>query len=121
MFKSIGHFFATFFGGVLKVADVAAKAAPVIEGVTALIPVYGPLALTIEKAGEAALGELSAVINSGNAAAKQHLKDAGLDANVIATVEAILAKYPNVSALAAVAKVNPTSVGEVVAGVASAV
>ena len=121
MFKSIGHFFATFFGGVLKVADVAAKAAPVIEGVTALIPVYGPLALTIEKAGEAALGELSAVINSGSAAAKQHLTDAGLDAKVIATIEDILKQHPNVAALAAVAKINPTVAGEVVATVASAV
>ena len=44
MFKSVGHFFATFFSGVLKVADDAAKAAPVIEAVTTEIPVYGPLA-----------------------------------------------------------------------------
>ena len=104
MFKSVGHFFATFFSGVLKVADDAAKAAPVIEAVTTEIPVYGPLALTAEKTAFAVLGEVASLITKGTEAQKQSFKDAGLDAQVIAGVEAILEKNPNVTALAAAAK-----------------
>jgi len=55
----------------------------------------------MEKAGYAVLGELSAVLTAGGAAAEAKLADAGLDTNVIATVKAIVAGS---SQLASVAK-----------------
>ena len=68
------------------------------------VPVYGPLALTAEKTAFAVLGEVASLITKGTEAQKQSFKDAGLDAQVIAGVEAILEKNPNVTALAAAAK-----------------
>jgi hypothetical protein len=121
VFKSGAHFLATFFQKVLKVADDAQKLKAPIEAITASIPVYGPLALTIEDAGFAALGELGHVIISGDAAAKQHLTDAGLDAQVIATVQAIVAKYPSISSVVKIATINSATAGKTIADVASAV
>jgi hypothetical protein len=95
-FKSAGHFLATVLQKVLgteKTVETVTAATSAIE------PVYGPLALTIEKAGYAVLGELSAVLNSGSAAASAKLADAGLDINVIQTVEALLAGIPQFAAL----------------------
>jgi len=71
-----------------------------VETVTAKVPVYGAIALPIEKLGYAVLGELSAVLNAGGAAAKAKLADAGLDESVITAVEELLASVPQVAALA---------------------
>lgn len=89
MWKSLGHFFASIAQKILSVNATVQKDAPVIEGVTGAIPVYGPLGLTIEKAGFAILGELAAFVNAGGAAAKAKLLDLGLDSNVIETAEAV--------------------------------
>jgi hypothetical protein len=98
MFKSIGHFFATVYTAAVKAAPVVAAdlkkiegTATVVETVSAAIPVYGPLAVTVEKAAYAALGELSGVLTAGGAAASVKLTDAGLDINVIKTIEALIA------------------------------
>lgn len=111
-FRSAGHFLATVFHKVLgaaqaTVSTVAKDApvvvaaiqqveatAPVVEAVTATIPVYGPLGLTLEKAGYAVLGEIGAAIAAGGAAAKANLANAGLDQAVIATVEELLKAVP---------------------------
>jgi hypothetical protein len=100
MFKSIGHFFATFIQKVVVVLPKVEATEKTVETVTAAIPGYGPLALTAEKLAYAALGELSAVLTAGESAASAKLADAGLDINVIKSVQALIAEYPQVVALA---------------------
>lgn len=111
MWKSLGHFFASFFQKVLAVA-------PVVEGVTAALPIYGPLGLTIEKAAFAVLGEVQAAISAGGAAAEAHLANAGLDANVIATVKAVGVSAVN---LADVTKALPAQAAAATATLVSTV
>jgi hypothetical protein len=98
-FNSIGHALASIYtevvAGVKKVEGVEKT----VETVTAAIPVYGPLGLTVEKAAFAALGELGAVLAAGGDAVKAKLADAGLDQNVVATVEALLAGGVQVATL----------------------
>jgi len=89
-FKSIGHFFATVAQKVLAVGVKIESSEQTVETVTAQVPVYGPLAVPVEKAAYAVLGEVMAVLAAGDAAAKQKLADAGLDINVIDTAEAVL-------------------------------
>jgi hypothetical protein len=98
-FKSVGHFFATAFQKVVAVLPKIQAAEKTVETVTAQVPVYGPLAVPIEKAGFAVLGEIAAALTAGGDAAKAKLSDAGLDINVIATVEAILKDIPQLVAL----------------------
>ena len=78
-------------------AKFASKAFPARQ---TTIPVYGPLAVTVEKAGYAVLGELASVLTAGGAAAEAKLADAGLDVNVVATVKAMLASIPQFVTLA---------------------
>jgi hypothetical protein len=106
MWKSLGHFFASVFQKVLAVNTAVQKDAPVIEGATAAIPVYGPLAVTVEQAAFAVLGEIAAAINAGGAAAEAHLTSAGLDQNVIDTVKAVAASTVS---LADVVKAAPAT------------
>jgi len=105
-FKSVGHFFATVFtklkadepkveAGIQKVENTAST----VETVTAAVPVYGPMALTVEKAAYAVLGEIAAVMHAGDSAASAKLQDSGLDINVIQTVEALLADVKQYAAL----------------------
>lgn len=99
-FKSVGHFFATVYQKVVAVLPKLESTEATVETVSAKVPVYGPLAITLEQAGYAVLGELSAVLNAGGAAAKAKLADAGLDINVITTVEDLVKSVPQVAALA---------------------
>jgi|GEM_PF-3912161 len=106
-FKSVGHFFAKAYVAIIadlpKVEVGLEKlegTAATVETVTACIPVYGPLALTAEKAAYAVLGEISAVLTAGGAAAAAKLADAGLDVKVIDTVQAVVASVPQVVAVA---------------------
>lgn len=99
-FKSVGHFFATAYEKVVAVIPKIESTETTVEKVTADVPVFGPLALTVEQAGYAVLGELSAVLNAGGAAAKAKLADAGLDENVISTVESLLGSIPQLAVLA---------------------
>ena len=97
-FKSVGHFFATIYSkGVAALPKIEATA-NTVETVTSLLPTYGPLAATVEQAAYACLGEFSAVLTAGGAAAEAKLADAGLDANVVATVKALVAGVPAVVA-----------------------
>lgn len=100
MFKSIGHFFATVFQKALPIIQGAQKTEGTVEAVTALVPKYGPLALPVEKLAYAALGELAAVITAAQAAGAQKLQDAGLDAAVVQSVQALVASVPQFAALA---------------------
>lgn len=89
-FKSAGHFFATVFQKALSIIPAIEKTAATVETVTSAVPTYGPLAVPVEKAAYAVLGEIAAVLNAGGAAASTKLADAGMDINVINTVEDLL-------------------------------
>lgn len=102
MFKSVGHFFATVFQKVVAVLPKIEATEGTVETVTAQVPVYGALALPIEKLGYAALGELANVLNAGGDAARAKLNDAGLDIKVITSVEDLLKTVPQFAALAKV-------------------
>jgi hypothetical protein len=106
MFKSVGHFFATLYQKVIAVIPKVEATEATVEKVTAAVPVYGPLGLTIENAAYAVLGELSAVLNAGGAAVAAKLNDAGLDIKVIQTVQALVASVPQAAALATVARAS---------------
>jgi len=99
-FKSVGHFFATVFQKVVADVPKVEASASTVEAVTAAIPTYGPLAVPVEKAGYAILGEIASVLTAGGTAAEAKLADAGLDVNVIATVKALLASIPQFVTLA---------------------
>lgn len=99
-FKSVGHFFASVYQKVVAVIPAIQKTEATVENVTAKVPVYGAIALPIEKLGYALLGEVSAVLNAGGTAAKAKLADAGMDSAVIAAVEELLASVPQVAAIA---------------------
>jgi hypothetical protein len=100
--KSIGHFFATVYQKAIAVLPKVQATEGTVEKVTAKVPVYGAIALPIEKLGYAVLGELSAVLNAGGSAAKAKLLDAGLDSNVVSAVEELLASVPQIAAVAKV-------------------
>lgn len=99
MFKSVGHFFATVYQKAISIIPKVQATEATVETVTAVIPVFGPLALPVEKLGYAVLGELSAVIHAGGDAAKAKLADAGLDTNVVESIEALLKSIPQFAAL----------------------
>jgi hypothetical protein len=99
MFKNIGHFFATVYQKVTSVLPKIQATETTVETVTSTIPVYGPLALPVEKLGYAVLGEISAVLHAGGAAASAKLADAGLDSAVISSVEDLLKSIPQFAAL----------------------
>lgn len=99
-FRSIGHFFATFFEKAEGILVGLQGTATTVETVTAAVPVYGPLALSVEKTAYAVLGDVAAVVNTAEAAGKAKLTDAGLDVAVVATVEALVEALPQVAAMA---------------------
>jgi hypothetical protein len=99
-FKSVGHFFAKAFQAIVAELPKIEATAATVETVSAQIPVYGPLAVTAEKAAYAVLGELSAVLTAGGEAAAAKLADAGLDINVINTVKAFVASVPTLVTVA---------------------
>jgi len=96
VFNSIGHFFATVVQKLLaaepKVDAVGQKiagSAQTVEAVSALVPVYGPLAVTVEKAGYAVIGEAIAVFHALGDAANAKFSDLGFDSKVVETIKAI--------------------------------
>lgn len=100
VFKSTGHFLATVFQKALPTINKIEKTEGTVETVTAAVGgTYGPLALTVEKAAYAVLGEVASVLVSSDAASKAKLADSGLDVNVISTVEALLKDIPQFVAL----------------------
>ena len=100
IFKNIGHFFATLFKGAVAAIPKIEATAGTVEAATSVVPIYGPLGATLEQAAYAALGELASVLTAGGTAAESKLADAGLDANVVATVKALVASVPAIVASA---------------------
>jgi hypothetical protein len=99
-FVSLGHAFASAISDVHKalkgVEKVTASLASntvaqtAVEAVTAAT--FGTSAVEVERAVFAVAGELAAALSKGDAAVSQHLTDAGLDAQVIAELKAVLQK-----------------------------
>lgn len=114
-FKSAGHALATFFkAAVAEVkkytpivqSDIATveSSKPVVEGVTgAILAVVNPgaaaTAVGIEDAAYAVLGEITALITAGGAAAEKKLLDAGLDENVVTAAKSVAAGASQVGTL----------------------
>ena len=98
-FRSVGHFFATFWQKAEGALAKAEGTAGVVEGVTAAVPGAGG-AVTAERAAYAVLGEVSAILSGGAEAAKQKLANVGLDVSVIEMVEALLKSAPEIVAMA---------------------
>ena len=105
IFKNVGHFFATAINKILTSAPtVEAKADAVnaqvqtsvigVEAVSSVIPVYGPEAVTIEKAGAMALGAIVGIIHMFGEAAKSKLLDVGLDQTAIDTAVSVYSSLP---------------------------
>ena len=112
--KNIGHFFASVLQKTLALLGVIAKDTPIIEAVTAEIPVYGPLLLTAEKGAFAVAGEIAAFLHAGGDAAEAKLLNLGLDANVVATAKAL-----GQGVMAAVATAMPAAAPSVPTGPAA--
>ncbi len=99
-FRSVGHFFAAFWQKAESLLPKIEATAPVVEGVSAVVPNVGLGLVTAERIAYAVLGEVSALLSATDAAARQKLADAGLDVAVIAAVEALLKDAPEIVALA---------------------
>jgi hypothetical protein len=115
VFKNAAHAFATFFkaakADIIKyepivVADLTKVIATqtTVEAVTGAVgsvvaPAFVPLALTVEDAGFALLGEVVKALNAGGAAVEANLVNAGLDQNVLTAVKAVAASATQVVTL----------------------
>jgi hypothetical protein len=99
-FKSVGHFFATAYKDTAAALPKIIATDTTVEKVTGDIPVYGPLGVTVETAGYAVLGEISALLTTGGEAAAAKLTNAGLDEAVVTSVEALLKSIPDLVNLA---------------------
>jgi len=98
--KSVGHFFAKAYHAVVADLPKVEKTEGVVETVSAAVPVYGPLAVPLEKVAYALLGEVSAALNAGDAAVQAKLADAGLDIEVIQTVHDVVESFPAIATVA---------------------
>jgi hypothetical protein len=96
-FKSVGHFFAKVYQDVVAELPKIEATKTTVEAVTAVVD---PVAVPVEDAAYAVLGEVSAALTAGGTAAEAKLADAGLDVNVINTVKSVLASIPQFVALA---------------------
>lgn len=104
MFKNIGHFFATLAQKVLAVVNAIDSTEKTVEGVTALIPVYGPAALKIEDVVYGIFGDIAAALTAGQAAAVGTV----VTPAYLAAAQDVLAKNAQATALAK-ATVKPTT------------
>lgn len=115
-FKNPGHVFATFFkkaaadakvvgADLVKAIAVVEDHKSEVEAVTGAVAAAtgnaaaAPVAVSIEDAGFAVLGELSSVISAGGSAASAKLLDAGLDKNLITLIEQLVAGSKQVATL----------------------
>lgn len=119
-FKSAGHAFATFIKKVVtdapKIAADVQKDITEVEGTKTVVtvgtgsvlaavdPAAAGTAVGIEDAAYAVLGEVSALISAGGAAAEAKLLNAGLDQSVVTAAKNVAASASQVGTLVAAAK-----------------
>lgn len=101
------------FASVIHDAYVGAKAvahfeqkkiqplAPEVEGLSALIPVYGPEIELIERLAFSCLGSIAALVNKHGSAEKASAAAPELDVNVLTGVAAFLQLNPSLVTKAA--------------------
>jgi hypothetical protein len=99
-FKSVGHFLAKAFKVIVADLPKVIATAGTVEAVTAEIPALGVPVVAVESAAYAVLGEISALLATGGAAAEAKLANAGLDEKVVASVKELLLSIPTLVALA---------------------
>lgn len=103
-FKNVGHFFATAWTALKneepKVENALLKIESTEKTVETVSAVAAPILVTPEKVAYAVLGELSALLSAGDAAAAKKLTDAGLDVNVVTTVQNLLKSAPQLVTVA---------------------
>lgn len=100
MFKTLGHFFASlahdvtvgiqFLGKHEKQIDTVMQAGATIA--SAIDPALAPIATEIERAGEAVLGEVFAVVSKVDAAAEAKGVSITLDKAAVAEFKVLLQK-----------------------------
>lgn len=100
LFKTLGHFFAslahdvrvgiTWLSNHQKQIDTVVETAGTI--VSAIDPALAPIATEIERAGEAVLGEVFAVVSKIDAAAADKGISIELDSAAVAEFKTLLAK-----------------------------
>lgn len=100
-FKSAGHVFAfalqkihTGLQAVEKIIPAVQKDAPIIEGITALIPGGGAqTAVAIERVAFGILGDVAAAVNAADQAALAKGVNITLDAEAAAAVKTLMADF----------------------------
>ena len=101
--RSIGHGLAIglhdFYVGIKAVEGFIAKNntpqnQAIVEGLTSLIPVFGPEAQTVERALFAIAGQTASILTNVSAGGERKLLDAGFDAAVIADFKALIEAVP---------------------------
>jgi hypothetical protein len=113
-FKSLGHFFASAAHdikvGVTFLTTHQQQINAVGETVAAVVgvadPALAPLATSIERAGEAALGEVLAVVSKLDDAAAAKGASVSLDAAAVAEFKALIASIEKLKPGATVAPAN---------------
>lgn len=106
-FSSIGHFIAAAFHDIIvgakaveKAGEALAKNAPLVESLTALIPVYGAPAAALERVAFGVFGEVVGVAHDVDVAAAANGIDVHLDAAMVADIKALVAQFPDIVAQA---------------------
>jgi hypothetical protein len=107
-FASLGHAIASGMENIAKgvswlvtEGEKVASSAETVESITSVVAQFVPqagLALTLEKLGYGALGVVIAGLQSGDAAFKQNLLNAGADESFIQQIEAVIEAFPSVIA-----------------------
>lgn len=102
--SSVGHFFASAFHDVQVVAKAVNAELAKVGGseatVEALTSLVSPEAAVVERLAFAALGEVAAIAQDANVAAGASGVNVTLDAQLIADVKALIAKFPSIIAQA---------------------
>lgn len=102
-FSSIGHALATgihdFYTGIIAVEGFVAKIntpanQATVEALTALIPVVGPQAVTVERGVFAVAGEVAAILTNVTNGGEQALLNAGFDQTIINDFKSLVSSIP---------------------------
>lgn len=106
-FTSIGHAIASGFQDLVKgeqavqkflaKIDTPANQA-IVEGLTAIIPVYGAAGVAVERGVFAVAGEVAGVLKDFDAASVEKLVNAGLDKAVITDFQTLIKQTPSLFA-----------------------
>ena len=100
--ENLGHAFASGFRDIITGARAVLNweqqkvqpDAPQIEALTAMVPVYGTAAATVERLAFAALGSLAAIVHTSGGAANAQTKASGVQPEILQSIETLLKQNP---------------------------